>query len=162
MATTMIENGMEVPSVPSVGLKPSNVPTLSSTVVHSSHASAAKIPLFDEDGYEEWVVPKMVAARMAAYEAQMGKVSSGIWKKVLLDVFERDIDRALNQHEHTLCWTGVPAKKKKKSVSFFADVPYKHSERTGEIFEGPVTSQLTFEKERGEDGPVYVNPENLA
>ena len=149
--------------MPSVGLKPSNVPSLSSTVVRSPRVRAAKIPLFDEDGYEEWVAPKMVAARMAAYEARMGKVSGGIWRKILLDEFERQIDQLLNPDQYTLCWSGVPAKKeKKKSVSFFADVPYKHSERTGEIFEGPVTSQLTFEKERGEDGPVYVNPENLA
>ena len=51
------------------------------------------------------------------------------------------------------------APKKKKNVSFLEDVPYKHSERTGEIFEGPVSSQLHFEKEAGEDRLVFVNPE---
>jgi hypothetical protein len=54
------------------------------------------------------------------------------------------------------------APKKKKNVSFFQDVPYKHSDRTGEVFEGPVTSQLTYEKEKGEDTLVFVNPEYSA
>lgn len=53
----------------------------------------------------------------------------------------------------------TPKKKKaKKSVSFLVDVPYKHS-ASGEVFEGPIWSQLTFEKEKGEDKEVFVNPE---
>lgn len=39
----------------------------------------------------------------------------------------------------------VKPKKPKKTVTWFVDVPYK--EKWGEVFEGPVTSQLTFDKD---------------
>lgn len=162
MATTMTENGLEVPSAPigaGGGLKPHNVPSLSSTVVHSSHTRSVKIPNFDDPGYEAWVLSRIVAARMVEYEAKIGKVQKGFWRKSLITVLETVVrDEISAGDEDCLDWWGTP-EKEKKSVSFFKDVPYKHSARTGEVFEGPVTSQLTFEKERGEDAPVFVNPE---
>jgi hypothetical protein len=143
----------EVPSAPA-----SAGASASSTVLSSSHTGSLKIPSFGADDYNEWVLPRLVAARMVAYEANMGKVKQPCWRKTLLALFESIEQDALYPEDHILHWNEVP-KKKKKNVSFFQDVPYKHSERTGEVFEGPVTSQLTFEKDRGEDKMVFVNPE---
>jgi hypothetical protein len=52
----------------------------------------------------------------------------------------------------------VAPRRNKGNVRWFTDIPYKHNE-AGEVFEGPVSSQLTYQKEPGEDKPVFVNPE---
>jgi hypothetical protein len=150
MATTFMP---EVPSAPASAGSGS-----SSTVLQSSQTGALKIPNFDDAGYDAWVLSRLVKARMANYEANMGKVKQTFWRKALMSSFERMEENEMGHQEETLHWEGKPDKGK-KGVSFFMDVPFKHSERTGEVFEGPVSSQLTFEKDKWEDGPVFVNPE---
>lgn len=160
MAATMIENGLEVPSTPlsaGAGLKPYNVPSLSSKAVQSSHKRTLNIPNFDDPRYDDWILSRIVAGRMANYESRIGKVQKPFWRKALTTVLETVVRDELSTRKAG-CFNSWRTYEK-KSVSFFVDVPYKHSAE-GEIFEGPVTSQLTFEKELGEDVLVFVNPES--
>lgn len=98
-----------------------------------------------------------------------------LWAKILVlflkeeedekDVAARfDLETFLEESEKIALQGGNTVEKKqkpKKSVSFLVDVPYKHSAE-GEVFEGPISSQLTFEKEPGEEKEVFVNPERSA
>ncbi len=140
------------------GVKPSS--SSSSAAVYSSHPRSVDIPLFDEEDYEDWVMPRIVASLMANYEANMGKVSKKLWRDLLMASFEMQAQNMMYSDPEKFVWDWEPVKKqKKKSVSFFQDVPYKHSEETGEVFEGPISSHKTYEKEAGEHLPVFVNPE---
>lgn len=158
MASTTLANGLEVPAVAGCGPKSNNVPSSSSAAVYSSHPRSVDIPLFDEDNYEEWVMPRIVASLMANYESNMGKVTKKMWRDLLMATFEIQAQKMLYSDPEKFIWIWEPVKKK-KSVSFFQDVPYKHSEKTGEIFEGPISSHTTYENETGEHLPVFVNPE---
>ena len=163
MATVMVIGGLEVPGAPLAagsGLSPpSNVPSLSLADVHSTQPCPVTIPNFDDPDYERWVVGRIAANLLRGYELRMNEKPKGVMRKTLISIFQSLAESELFENQRLLVWSPPRRAKKKKSVSFFADVPYKHSERTGEVFEGPVTSQLTFEKERGEDAPVFVNPE---
>ena len=157
MTTTMMEYGIEVPSGPvSAGAG-------SKSVIQSSRTRSLNIPRFDDPEHENWVLERQVAAKMAWYESFVGPVRNPIYRKILLEKFETEVsEQEDDPNEYKLVWEGLPEepeaeKPKKKSVSWHPDGPYK--EKDGEVIEGPVWSQLTFEKEAGEDKEVFVNPE---
>ena len=150
----MLSNGLEVPTVVEAGLKSRSL----SSDAHSSYTRSANIPLFDEEDYDNWVIPRIAANLMASYEAFVGKVPNGMWRDLLIAKLEMQAHDLVHPNMNKLNWEPV-TKTKKKSVKFFQDVPYKHSKKTGEIFEGPISSQKTYEKEMGEHMLVFVNPE---
>ena len=141
MATTTLTNGLEVPSVAGGGV--------SSSSAYSPRWGGLNIPLFDEAGYEEWVVSKITRGMMALHEVNNGLVLEQVRRQIMFVGLEMEAER--------LVFGAKKKKRKNKGVRWFVDVPYKHSEKTGEVFEGPISSQKTYEKEEDEEQLVFVN-----
>lgn len=142
MATTTLTNGLEVPSAAGGGV--------SSSSAYSPRWGGLDIPLFDEDGYEEWVVSKITRGMMALHEVNNGLVLETRRRQIMFVGLEMEAERLVFGHKEK--------KRNNKGVSWFVDVPYKHDEKTGEVFEGPISSQLTYEKVASEKELVFVNP----
>lgn len=132
MATLVEIRGLEVPSISSMDSQ-------------ISHTGSLRIPNFDDPSYESWAIRQIAWSNFCNYETRTGRVSSSI-QKTLLNTFENQAEKMLHRKESDMMWGEVPAKKKKKkSITFFPDVQYKHDMETDEIIKGPVSSSLTYD-----------------
>ena len=110
---------------------------------HSSHRGALAIPNFDDASYDTWVSARLVAAgvaaRMKAYEANMGPVKQAPWRKALISAFTGMEESALCSEEHTFHWGRAP--KKGKKVAWTDDVD------VGRCKPGPLKSYVEYDPE---------------